>query len=56
MTDIVGLILLGIIAITLVGAIRYRYKNPSAVLDGSTVLHYHMVSAHVNYKHKKDPE
>ena len=56
MPDILGWFLLGLIAVILVGAILYRYKNPSAVLDGSTVLHYHMVSAHVNYKHKKDPE
>ena len=56
MLDILSLFIIGFTATTLIGAIRYRYKNPSAVLDGSTALHYHMVSAHVNYKHKKDPE
>lgn len=53
MLGVVGLIFLGVIT---VGGLRYLYKNPSAVLDGSTALHYHIVSAHVNYKYKKDPE
>lgn len=53
MLGVVGLIFLGIIT---VGSIWYLYKNASAVPDGSSVLHYHMVSAHVNYKYKKDVE
>lgn len=53
MTDIIGL---GLLIVVFVSGIWYLYKNASDVPNGSSVLHYHMVSAHVNYKHKKDPE
>lgn len=56
MLGVLDFFLIGLIAVIFVGGIRYLYKNPSTVLDGGSILHYHMVSAHVNYKYKKDPE
>lgn len=51
MSDIIGL---GLLVVIFVGGIWYLYKNALAVPDGSSVLHYHMVSAHTIYK--KDVE
>lgn len=53
MLEIIGLTLLSTFTVI---CLWYLRKNPSAVLDGSTALHYHTVSAHVSYKYKKDPE
>ncbi len=50
MTDIIGLILLSVLT---VGGLWYLYKNASDVPNGSSVLHYHMVSAHTIYKERE---
>ena len=54
MPDIFNSIGLGLLVMILVGGIWYLYKNASDVPNGSSALHYHMVSAHTIYK--KDPE
>jgi len=48
--------LVAVIGIAFAGSIWYFYKNIPVVPNGSSALHYHMVSAHVNYKHKKEIE
>lgn len=47
MMDIIGLTLLGVF--TVIG-LWYLHKNAFTVPDGSSVLHYHPVSAHTIYK------
>jgi len=53
MWDLMVWILIVLVAGFLAFMVGYFYKNTPTVPNGSSALHHHMISAHVNYKHKK---